>query len=199
MGMAARMAHLGAINAGRQQTVSFADNFNRANSSSLGSNWAEYDGGGLSISSNLLQGGSGSALWETDCLTDSQFSQASIGPDRVGIILLAVRAGTSGWPVVWGSVSPSTGQWWIYTDPSNASGNTVTRASGTTSTSAMATGLPVRIEAIGSVYTLKLDGAPIPDATWTDSGNVHVPGPTRRRVGIRLQDCNVDEWVGGDL
>lgn len=201
---AARAAMMGA--AGRLQKASFTDNFNRANES-LGaasfpaSNWTAITSG-LTVTSNRVQG-SGRVVWNADTLTDDQYTQVAVANVAAGTIYLWLRnPGGTGWPQVDAYVTPSSGAWGILTDPSSAAGNHTTRASGSLGSGVVVATDVLRFEVVGNVYTLKRNGAPVPSATWTDTGNVVAPGPTKRKVGFQLDNATtlaIDDWAGGDL
>lgn len=193
--MSGRMvARRGAMSAGRRLRA--VDSFDRPNGAP-GSDWITLSSG-LSIVSNRLQG-SGEIVWAADCFTDDQFSRVTVGPNNSGRIDLQVR-NPSGWPKVTGIITLSSGAWTITTDPSSADSNHSNRASGTAG--AVAAGSDLQFDVIGNVYTLRKNGVPISGATWTDSGAVVVPGPTKRKVGLQLiasGTLNIDDWSGGDL
>lgn len=193
----ARSLSRGVIAAARVQKAYFADDFNRANGA-IGSNWtANLDGSGMTINTNRMQG-SGYSLWATDCLTDDEYSQATIATTS-GNIFLYVRTPSTGWPNVCAIITLSSGAWTITTDPSNAGANHTTRASGSLGSGVVVAGSVPRFEVTGNVYTLKHNGSTV--GSWTDSGAVIVPGPTKRKVGVQLSasGISIDDWSGGDL
>lgn len=186
--------------------LTFSDNFDRADSTTLGADWTEWNitGNSMAIASNRLQcqgsgsGGGSHARWNTLSNTDDQFSQAELGPNLTGTVRMNVRGLASDTvTMVSGLFTPNTGAWDIRT---SVAGSETVRASGTAATGSA--GQVVRFECSGNVYTLKVGGTTI--GTWTDTGGVVTPGPTRRTVGIRIgvsgsSTCNVDNWSGGDL
>lgn len=190
------MSRRGTIAASRIAKAYFTDSFDRANGA-LGADWTTVSSG-LTISSNKIQG-NGYSLWTTDCLTDDEFVQVTVGSTVSGTIYLYVRTPVAGWPNINGIITLSSGAWTITTDPSNAGANHTNRASGSLGSGVVVAGSVLRFEAVGNVYTFKHNGSNI--GTWTDSGAVITPGPTKRKVGVQLSasTISVDDFVGGDL
>lgn len=178
------------------------DDFNRANSGTIGSNWTEFAeyGNGLIINTDRLgtqaqtfSGSGGGIRWGTPCTTDDMFSEITyLAGSPSGLDPFVREDGNDN--SVRGRVLPG-GAWSI-----RALGDTV-RASG--SSASLTSGAVIRIEAVGNVYTLKVNGSAV--GSWTDSGGLLTPGPTRRRVGLRLNVSQnngsvwMDDWSGGDL
>lgn len=136
-------------------------------------------------------------------MTDNQFAQVSVANVAAGTIYLWLRnPGGTGWPQVDAYVTPSSGAWGILTDPSSAAGNHTNRVTGSLGSGVVVATDVLTFEVVGKVYTLKRNGAAIPSATWTDTGNVVAPSPTRRKVGFQLDNATalaIDDWAGGDL
>lgn len=196
----ARSLARGVISSARVQKAYFTDSFDRANGALASPDWTVIQAN-LTVNSNQVQGSGGFALYGTGCQTDDEFAQVTIGSVATGQIGLYVRCPSTGWPQPLAQFTPSSGAWTIITDPSSAGSNHTTRASGSVGSGVWVTGGTLRFEAVGNVYTLKYNGTPVPSATWTDSGAVITPGPTKRRVGVQIfsGSFRIDDFVGGDL
>lgn len=175
----------------------FSDNFDRANSTNLGSDWTEFIGTGLAVTTNRLSG-DGAALWNTDCLTDDQFSRITTGPNIGGRYILLLRCSPTMWPSIHVEITPSTGKWDIVTDASSGTGDHAVRATGVAG--AITAGTDLRFEAVGNTYYVKFNNTQV--GSWPDTGGLHSVGAGKRRVGARLvqvSTVNADDWSGGDL
>lgn len=186
--------------------ASFSDTFDRANNVSLGADWTEETGapttGSLSIISNAISSAAnstiGMASWTTPCDTDDQFSEGTIGTAGNFGFFVSVRAEVDGKPKAYGGYANST-TWQIVTY--NSAGAAVTvRASGTTTASAA--GNVIRLEASGTLYTLKKNGATL--GTWNDTGGLHPVGASNRHVGVGISRGSsgvptFSTWAGGDI
>lgn len=192
------MSRRGALSSSRVQKATHYDSFDRADGG-LGANWTVIQSG-LAITSNRVSGSGGFSMHNPDVLTEDMYAYATIGPVTTGTLWLYVRTPIAGWPQVLAQFIPSSGNWTIITDPSNAGGNHTTRASGSVGAGVFVTGSVCRFEAVGNVYTLKHNGSAI-GTSWTDSGAVITPGPTKRKCGLQLSggSIRVDDYGCGDL
>lgn len=195
----ARMARRGSVASSRVSKALFTDDFNRANGALGSPDWSVISAN-LTVDSNQLQGGGGKALRSADCFTDDMFSQVTIGSSTGGTFTLYVRTGSTSWPTIVVNVTPSSGNWAIVTDPTSSGGDHTTRASGSAGSGVVVAGVVVRLEALGNVYSLKVNGSSV--GSWTDSGGAVTPGPSRRRTGVSIgsgASVRLDDWVSGDL
>lgn len=178
----------------------YADDFNRANNSSIGANWTEGQGTvttntGLAITSNALTctTPASGARWNTALDSDDHYAQITMGGASDMIYYLAVRAENDGRPAV--MMYTSGGSWIIYT-VDNA-GTTTSRASGTHSQSYSSV---LRFTAIGNTYVITMNGTVV--GVWIDKDNLHAPSSARRYTTISLQRISGtttgENWETGD-
>lgn len=175
-----------------QRRLAFADDFNRANSASLGANWLASSPSSFIQANRVFSpwksGGPTiwtTQLWAQDLLTDDQSVTVQIlAPNAENLageaMGLALRSGTS-----WNTGTHAELDFGVSANTlkikSISGGTTTVRA---TVTGNVALGDTIEFRAIGNVYSAYRNGSATPFISWTDTGNVIATGPTRRRFGF---------------
>lgn len=183
--------------AGGSAGVSVSDNFNRANSTDLGSAWSEgslYTGSVLtdfSIAANqvTVTPGWSAAVHTTPAAGDTQYAEMTVhnvaNAEYVGPAVRMASNGTQGYVVV---ARAGTNEVRLYRIASGLifldSQSLPTSPEGKT----------LRLEASGSTLTVKVDGASV--LTFTDSTYL---GAANRNVGLVSNGAEGDNFAGGDV
>jgi hypothetical protein len=176
---------------------SFTDNFNRANAG-VGANWTASSDGGLLVVSGKVRGNGSSATdsyWTANTFNDDQFSQITalvndLPTDYAGVTVRQQGTGGQAYYLgiyFWHSGSP------LIQLYKHTVGGTYTQLGSSFSTGAIGIADTLRIEAIGSTITVKLNGMPV--ITQTDTSI-----PSGGSPGIQMNGFpTADDWIGGSL
>jgi len=177
---------------------SFADDFNRGDSSNLGANWTEgLDGAsGFAVASNHAEPASSScnAAWASPCDSDDNFSQVTFsvwGSGEYGGLWVRTNGATGtnaliGYMFRQDVTSDNVKLYKRVTGTYTQLGSTVGNAD--------SAGDVLRMEVSGSDLSCQVNGTPLIEVTDTaiSSG---------KYVGIRATatGSDLDDWSGGDL
>ena len=169
-----------------------ADNFDRANSNSLGANWSAIRDGGLSISSHAVTGRVGLAgdIWTAGAFTSDQYSQIEVTSKRltggqwIGAAVRAQNGGRDAYAGIyfWNSGSPELDLF------KRSQGNWVQL--GTYHSGPLAGGTELRLMATGSTISFLENGIPrlsVSDSSFSGGG----PGIMINGAGT------AGKWLGG--
>jgi hypothetical protein len=176
-------------------TLTASDDFNRANGA-LGGNWTAMSDGAMTISSQVVAGGSSGQSGDTrtaESYTSNQYSQVQVtatqltGGQWIGP---AVRSQNSGQNLYlgiyfWNSGSP---QLRLYKRTSGS----FTQLGASFATSGLAAGATLRLTATGTTISFLLNGAPVITVTDT-SLTGGAPGI------MAFGTAKVDNWAGGNV
>lgn len=188
---------------------SYADNFNRTDSASLGADWRVDRNGSPRIATNrammkTMSGGGRQgcwASWQSGTFATDNYSVevqfiapvGNLASDNMTGAILAV-GDTFGAGVMCYFVATTANGVAIYTQsglpPTTgiSTGQTGQTQRAVTATSASTSDL-FRFERVGNVFTLYRNGSSF--LTWTDTGNLVSSGPTFRRWGIFFEGNTV--------
>ena len=182
----------------RKPTTTFSDDFNRANSSNIGANWTEYNGGLLSIVSNELKSNANtqSAIWNTSFSADDMYAQVVLrntlvdinnGTNTRGVVRYAAppTAREVGYSCLTKNVSPKFRMVWNTANTYNIFA--------TTDTPTIAQGDTIQIRADGSTISARHNGSEELSATDTNiTGNLDA-GVASNNQGL------MDDWLAEDI
>lgn len=186
--------------------VTWSDDFNRANASTLGTGWTQGGtGSGIGITTNATDwnGSTDGLAWairDTSANGDDQFVEAVVKlPNSTRDSRLLLHANST--LTNFATLNWFTGS--LYIARSNGSyTSTVDLASLTTGVS-LSTGDTLRFWNVGNVFKASING--VEKLSFTDSGNTILRNSTTRRVGFGQKRSsfgnsgNLDNWTGGDL
>lgn len=182
-----------------------SDNFNRANISPLDGGWTTYasPGSPFEIVSNVCTIGAfnadANAVWTTDTFGTDQFSEAAITVSGTGGggagIGVCVRSDGAASPTMYRLVADHAASNNIELDRFNAGTQHVL----TTFTHAFTDGDVLRLEAAGSILTVKVNGTVV--GTYDDSAAPINTGTMRPGIAYSSAEtsASLDNWNGGDL
>jgi hypothetical protein len=171
-----------------------SDDFNQANGS-LGTDWARIHGGGLSVSSHAVRGGSGLAgdVWTAGTFTSNQYSQIEVTSKQLVAgqwIGAAVRVQHHGLDAYVGIYSWADGspQLMLF---KRSRGNWAQLGSGYAS-GPLAAGTQLKVMAVGSTISLLENGV---QRLWAFDSSFSGGAPGIMTYGTGT----TDNWSGGDL
>lgn len=170
------------------------DDFNRADSSDLGTNWDVIFGDGHQVSSNeclcntdFSSGYDAAEIWNADSFDDDQYSEATVtGVVGVGATGVAVRGSTDNF-------------YGYYSDDFNCylfkvvGGSFTTFATGTS----WSNGEVCRLEAEGTTITPLIDGSE--DTSVGAQTDSDISSGAAGVSGYDVTAHSIDDWEGGNL
>jgi hypothetical protein len=169
--------------------ATFTDDFNRADSASLGANWLTIGNSHSIVGNRMAPPGTLTYLnvWATDAASADQFSQATV----------AVVAGTNISVIVRCDATAANYYRLLYNGTSLQLYR-MTTAIGNVHTVTLVAGDVIKITAVGSAIKGYLNGVEVCSATDTGVAG----GATQRKVGVRSfgnASLRYDDWSGGDV
>jgi hypothetical protein len=180
---------------GGSGTLTAADDFNRANGA-LGGNWTAISDGAMTISSQVVAGGSTGQSGDTrtaETYTSSQYSQVQVtstqltGGQWIGPAVRSQNGGQNLYLGIyfWNSGSP---QLRLYERNSGS----FTQLGASFATSALAAGATLKLTATGTTISFLLNGTPVITVTDTTlTGGA--PGI------VAFGTAKADNWAGGNI
>ncbi|MDG3012363.1 hypothetical protein G4X40_19675 [Rhodococcus sp. D2-41] len=185
----------------------YSDNFNRPNGN-VGNGWVMANSANPTIVSNAIgqnavnNAGDMWALWPTQSLSDSMFSQCTIvgsaGGSSSAIVLgLTINANANRTNHVTAYIGQNTVYICANTSAASSAGNSLKSASYTASAAQVA-----RFSSSSGTYTLTINGSAV--LSWTDPGGTVTTGAGYRYCGWSTscsgtnQSFALDNWSGGD-
>ncbi|MFE2994292.1 hypothetical protein ACFXG4_05080 [Nocardia sp. NPDC059246] len=207
--------------AGRAGTT-VTDDFNRADASSLGANYVALgnSGTGLSIASGRAQAPNApmnqTILWanrhtvqpitddvDVSAVLITPTVNADIANLYVGLMARCNSAGT-----MWTEVLLSSTKLWILTRAGVAGSSTYRGTPGSTGVT-ISSPTSVRFTAVGTLYSVYINGGTTAIATWNDTGAAVPINSTTRYFGILGSSADafgsptrgygIDSWTGRDI
>jgi hypothetical protein len=195
----------------------YTDDFNRANSATLGANWTAYDTQGLGTEFRILSntaavsstgiGANGFDIvfseYNTALSTDNHKVAVTVAATKPDVVTLDVRSNGTDYVQ---AECPDGDVWLIYTITGATAyvGGTVTQRAVTGATQSFTASDVVSFEASGTAYTLKKNGSTI--LSWTDSGAAHTSfvDSSHRKVAIVIAALSstsqaVDNFAADDI
>ena len=180
---------------GGSGTLTAADDFNRANGA-LGSNWTAMSDGAMTISSQVVGGGSSGQSGDTrtaETYTSNQYSQVQVtsaqlaGGQWIGPAVRSQNSGQNQYLGIyfWNSGSP---QLRLY----KRTAGSFTQLGSSYPTSGLASGATLRLTATGSTISFLLNGSPV--ITVTDTG---LTGGAPAIIAFGT--AQADNWAGGNI
>ncbi len=188
-----------------------ADDFNRADAANLGTNYTVL-GSSPVIASGRAQGGTPS-LGQSIAYAARHNTPLSSDAQEIAFTLTAPIGGAA--PGLGGGcfLRSTAGGDRVEAAITNTSALITTRIGGTSTTRASVTissPATARLAAVGTLYSLYINGAPTPTVTWTDAGGVISIGASTRYFGLTVAASTdfasattrgyaIDDYVARDL
>jgi hypothetical protein len=172
--------------------LSFADNFDRTNASTLGANWTQGGtGSGIGIVSNCAQwsGTSDGLAWAlynatpNALMTDNEYTKGVVSGSVSATLTtrLVLRCNTAVTSFAYFSFDAGT----VVFGRSNGSWSSTTDLVNVSTGITIANGAVIECWAIGNVFTMNVNGTQ--KISYTDTGNVIGKGSSNRRVAIGMR------------